>query len=612
MLGRYRGLPHSNSNYNWHRTAIDRGINLLRQLGDRASVFVPGVANADGSHWIHGASLGPTAGMLGPDGVTRPALAWFQTYLDSIASTATAVDSPVGFLSDGEGVLGPELAPALNVTNWNISGGWAISNGVASHSGGAGELAIKGTALTNQATYRVSFYIANATTINVVLGGVYQSVNAVAGFNTMTGPAGASGTFALQGGGPYSGVTGISVKQLTGRHATQATGANKPTLRRGVQNLLTYSRNLSNAVWGHQAAPTISVGTQNGPDGSVSASSWARTTTAPSYSTQSYVKPAQALPLTQAFICKAGSGSFCALRLQGSYPSRLDGVYNLSTGQVVGALASGSFASAAASIAPLGGGFYLVALSGVTDNNSSAQFIFSFTSTPIQIDGIDSAANSSGVCLDAGLFSGIFTAQQIAALGGIPLTTTVPASSAAGNYGLEFRSGAQQHLVAAPIIDPNADHFIVVGGRVDSGAQSHTFFSQSDGGASAQLPSVSIDANLRPNYYISGGGVTTNVFASNVYASVGASFVLDASVVSRNAEVCFNGVSIATATLSGTYTTPTNSSIGSLGVSPRVQFVNGQAFAVVVVKSALSAAERQVLRRFVAALTGPIPGQLNF
>jgi hypothetical protein len=611
MLGRYRGLPHSNSNYNWNRTAIDRGINLLRQLGDRASVFIPGVANADGSHWVHAASLVPTAGTLGPDGVTRPALPWFNTYLDSIASTATAVDSLVGFLSDGEGMVGPELAPTLDAANWNVTGGWSISSGTASNPGSVGILETKAAILTNRAVYRVSFYIATATTINVVLGGVYQSVNAVAGFNTMTGPAGASGTFALQGGGPYSGVTGISVKQLTGRHATQATGANKPTLRRGVQNLLTYSRNLSNAVWGHQAAPTISVGTQNGPDGSVSASSWARTTTAPSYSTQSYVKPAQALPLTQAFICKAGSGSFCALRLQGSYPSRLDGVYNLSTGQVVGALASGSFASAAASIAPLGGGFYLVALSGVTDNNSSAQFIFSFTSTPIQTDGIDSAANSSGVCLDAGLFSGIFTAQQIAALGGIPPTTTVAASSARGNYSLWGNGSSTAMPFPGPLLTMTDDCAVVAGARLDTASGSSYFCVVAPSSHSSTSARAGV-LFIAPANAV--GALWTNDAAQSAAANAGAvptgsPFVLSTYAVAGSARARLNAGTWGTSVgLSGTATVNTGGLFSATGFGS----FPGQLYCAIVVKGPISENELLTLERFVAALTGPIPGQLNF
>ena len=109
------------------KSVIQQGLSLLRRLGDQAAAYLPGVANPDGSHWVPGASLVPTAGTLGPDGIRRPSQLWFNTALDSANTVPTSVDSPVGFMSDGEGSIG---FPGKNATQATGSAKPTLRRGV--------------------------------------------------------------------------------------------------------------------------------------------------------------------------------------------------------------------------------------------------------------------------------------------------------------------------------------------------------------------------------------------------------------------------------------------------------------------------------------------------
>ncbi len=65
------------------------------------------------------------------------------------------------------------------------------------------------------------------------------------------------------------------------------------------------------------------------------------------------------------FLAKKGeNGKYLALRIQGKYPHRVDAVFDLETGKVVGKKSSGSFASETAFITKIQNGWYMCTLSG--------------------------------------------------------------------------------------------------------------------------------------------------------------------------------------------------------------------------------------------------------
>jgi hypothetical protein len=207
-----------------------------------------------------------------------------------------AADCVIGFLVDkrlgGRNALGPELVTNGGFaadTDWTKGSGWSISGGTASR-------------------------IADATFTNLqqssilVIGKTYEitlDVTAISGsLIVYAGGGSGSGSITTTGSkrliltcvtttnlvvqcatGPTTvTIDNISVRELPGNHATQATTASKPTLS-ARYNLLTYSEQFDNAAWGN-ATMTVATGVAD-PNGGTSAQTL--TSTAPtSYVYQSY------------------------------------------------------------------------------------------------------------------------------------------------------------------------------------------------------------------------------------------------------------------------------------------------------------------------------------
>lgn len=136
--------------------------------------------------------------------------------------------------------LGPEL-----VTNggfddsswWTADTGWSISGGIASKSSGSGSLRRAGL-LTVGKTYRIAWdSLFAAGPLNVIAGSTYASFSATTvGRMSCNVAAASNGDFQFQGGGNYQ-IDNVSIREVLGYHATQATAANKPTLVRVPRKL---------------------------------------------------------------------------------------------------------------------------------------------------------------------------------------------------------------------------------------------------------------------------------------------------------------------------------------------------------------------------------------
>ncbi len=181
-------------------------------------------------------------------------------FQDSAGTTpVTAVEQPVGLMLDkSQGlVLGPEL-----ITNgdFNSATGWLTTNS-ASVSGGKGIVSgATGAALLYQASglvsgrwYKATFDIDSITgTLNIW----DNSGNVKASFTTTGSKTAiflhsiANGNFLFQvaSGASIATIDNVSVKELAGNHASQATAASRPVLR-ARYNLLTYSEQFDNAAW---------------------------------------------------------------------------------------------------------------------------------------------------------------------------------------------------------------------------------------------------------------------------------------------------------------------------------------------------------------------------
>ncbi|HEY9211087.1 MAG TPA: hypothetical protein VIO56_06715 [Methylotenera sp.] len=199
------------------KTIAQKVASILRKYGTDAHVYLPGI----------GVINGLTAG----------------NYLDSAGTTAATVDNPVGLVLDAAGSVGSELVTNgsfATSTGWTLQAGWTIGSGVLSTSASgsnANAIYVVASPFVIGNTYLVTMTVTrrDAGTVRVGIGGF-----------TYVDFAGAAGTFSkyIQAsastsnlifnnqGGLFSGdVDNISVKEVTGIHATQATTANKSILR---------------------------------------------------------------------------------------------------------------------------------------------------------------------------------------------------------------------------------------------------------------------------------------------------------------------------------------------------------------------------------------------
>lgn len=187
---------------------------------------------------------------------------------------------------------------------------------------------------------------------------------------------------------------GVSVKEIIGY--TVRKGDPKGILIEEQRtNLITYSSDYTQSAWAKQTvSATASAGIA--PDGTNSMQSVARSTTAASFASFGVTKSASSAVYTYSQFFKAGTGRYVALRLQGSYPSRADAVFDLQNGVVsAAAVAISNFSGASAKITPFGNGVYRCEITATSDAWTGINGMFSPNSNGAVLDGVDSVATSS-------------------------------------------------------------------------------------------------------------------------------------------------------------------------------------------------------------------------
>ena len=178
-------------------------------------------------------------------------------------------------------------------------------------------------------------------------------------------------------------------------------------------------RDFNAAFWtkGGTAPPTVAPGALSAFGGT--ASLITRTAGGTSYmnSTTGGAGPTGAVVAT--LIAKAGGvGNRVGVRVQGTYPNRLDAIFDLSNGTVVGTSNSGTAAGVAASIKALEDGFYACTVSGVLADALS-QTIFSPCSSNEVVSGFENVSAVASTCYAYALWSeaGSFPTSMIDAAG---------------------------------------------------------------------------------------------------------------------------------------------------------------------------------------------------
>jgi hypothetical protein len=134
-------------------------------------------------------------------------------------------------------------------SGWTKGIGWSISDGVATCTGAASPSYLYQSALEVGKVYLLEVTVTNIVSIGrVSLGNLGESRELVAGLNRfiLTCLGNTNLLFISIDGASFS-IDNVSIQQVLGNHASQATAANRPTLS-ARYNLLTYSEDITNAT----------------------------------------------------------------------------------------------------------------------------------------------------------------------------------------------------------------------------------------------------------------------------------------------------------------------------------------------------------------------------
>jgi hypothetical protein len=506
----------------------------------------------------------------------------------------SAVDGSAGLVLDGLGTVGAELVPTSG--NWTAETGaigFITTNTPASvtfTSAGAGTAyASIFTGATVGNTYDVSF------TVSGYSGG---GVDVVVGFGTLKTYVSANGTYSRKSvcagnaalyvycqAATTATVVVNSIKQVTGIPATQSTAGNRPTLRRGALNLLIQSNDFSNAAWGKAGSPTVG------------ANSVARTLNAATFLQSAAASISIGVPFTQQIKARANTvGGRLGLRVGGSYPDRVDAVFDLVAGTVVGSLNGGAFTGVSASISAVDAdGFYKCIVRGTAAGTAATVAIFGPTDSTLSVGGWE--ANSA-------ILSNCFVKEGQLEIGSIasdysPTTSAAASNPSAGRYSWEFDGTNDSLALGSVPFQSTEDHLVIVAGYVSTVAAGSKPLVSNYGTTNRRVAQISVEtATITATW--TDNAATAGTSPTGVVTTVGTPFVATAWKVGNSKTLRVNGATINTSVTAMGTTTLTNSAIGTDGVSVHA----GNESQVYQLKGTFTAAEVLVLERF-AALTLP-------
>lgn len=345
--------------------------------------------------------------------------------------------------------------------------------------------------------------------------------------------------------------------------ASQATTANKPILRRGAVNLLTYSEQFGNEVW-IKSNTTVTSNTTTAPDGTITAD------TITSSGANGYIY--------QTFSAIAGTTY--------TFSCYVKSVSTATTLQI--ALLNASGASGIANVEFTTTGEWIrVSVTGTSAITQTAWVAF----------GTGGAFNTGetfyawGAQLEAGSTASTY----------IP-TTTAAASSTTGNYAWEFDGSNDSLALGSVPFQMADDHCIVTGFKATANATNKTIFSQTETGSS-QAPWLRVNsANKLSIAYVASG--FTAVTRTSVADVVTSPFVASVNMVRKIGRMRINAVDEGATFDISTITFPSSavSSIGSFNNSSL--FFVGSLFPQIYIKGTVSDVDLLILEKFVGQLSG--------
>ena len=523
---------------------VAQALAILAKYGSAANLYLPGV----------GAISGIQAG----------------NWLNSVGLISAAADGQVGLVVSAGKAVGPELVPATAVTSlagWTTNGcTLAIVNGVL-------ELTATRTGVTFADISLVSSGALGKSYIFGFKGGLGQLGGLFyIGLTGATVPytpldadffwvadavsIGLRARLDATEIGQKAYFSQITVRELPGAHLTQSTAANRPALRRGLVNRMLWGGDFTNAAWGKSgSAAATNPATISMP-------------TTPS-SVAEFLTIEASVGTTATFACLLSGTGTITLGLARNGP----GAYEDTLVKVT---------------LPATPELFLVTH---TIRNAGQTGFIAFISRQTG----DTAASVS--CPGAALFIGAVTAQQIIDAGGIPITTTAPASSTNGPFAWQL-DGSNDSFSST--LTPGNAGFFCSGAQVNDSGVLRTLLGAGAGSDASSGVWLARAASNALTLQV-GNGTTRN--------SIGAAYPVATNAVASagwDASAMFVGIN-NTETSGAKTVNCTSSNTMNLGVltgttNPMLGTISGGAIIMPTVLP--TASERATLRQFIASLSG--------
>jgi hypothetical protein len=227
----------------------------------------------------------------------------------------------------------------------------------------------------------------------------------------------------------------ISVIDVLGNHATQATAGNRPTYR-ARYNLLTFSEQFDNAIWA-KVAGTITANQTTAPDGTLTADLYTADGTASQHDIIQNALTAYGVPNTWSICIKAGTQSIIQIMFDGNTLAWAN--FDLSAGT---AFIQGSTGTAA--ITAVGNGFYRCSVTDVAGNSTGMRVLLVATTGAARFESNSLATTvyfwgaQRNIGSSATPYQSITTATSYNAVGFLPYLAFNGTSSAMATAAIDF------------------------------------------------------------------------------------------------------------------------------------------------------------------------------
>jgi len=162
-------------------------------------------------------------------------------------------------------------------------------------------------------------------------------------------------------------------------------------------NRQVYSEQFDNAAWTKQSDITVTANQVTAPTGELTADKIKRgsTSAANNYLSDAASKSSSAqLDVCTSVFVKQGEGDFFAFRMQGTYPNRVDAIFQFSNTTLTTSVAGADFTVTSSKVQNYGNGWYRLSVVYNTDATATITSLFSPRATSGQIDVSDTSTSA--------------------------------------------------------------------------------------------------------------------------------------------------------------------------------------------------------------------------